>query len=174
MVEVSPPLPFRAMELITILNRCHRFRGLSTSTPTSVPTRRASKWPCDRARVRPLSARAAICRRPVTTNSPNGALSYSPVGVLVYTIRRVDCRRCGVVAVSWKRRRRHFAHPGTRSSTRSNMSSLGVWNTGRSATPSASMKSSTGHKYLTLVYQIDLGVTRLSPAGWRAKAGHRS
>jgi hypothetical protein len=31
------------MELITILNRCHRFRVLSTSTPTSVPTRRVSK-----------------------------------------------------------------------------------------------------------------------------------
>ena len=52
------------MELITILNRCHRFRGLSTSTPTSVPTRRVSKWPCDRARDRPQPARAAICRRP--------------------------------------------------------------------------------------------------------------
>jgi hypothetical protein len=39
----SPPLASSAMELITILNRCHRFRGLSTSTPTSVPARRASK-----------------------------------------------------------------------------------------------------------------------------------
>jgi hypothetical protein len=27
MVEVSPTAPVRAMELITILNRCHRFRG---------------------------------------------------------------------------------------------------------------------------------------------------
>ena len=45
------------------------------------------------------------------------------------------------------------------------MSSPGVWNTGRSGrlTQSASMKFSipTGHKYLNLVYQIDLGVTRL-------------
>src|SRR3954470_14024158 len=42
--------------------------ALCTSTPTSVPTRRASKWPYDRARVRPQSARAAICRRPDMTN----------------------------------------------------------------------------------------------------------
>ena len=27
MVEVSPTASVRAMELITILNRCHRFRG---------------------------------------------------------------------------------------------------------------------------------------------------
>ena len=27
MVEVSPTAPVRAMELITMLNRCHRFRG---------------------------------------------------------------------------------------------------------------------------------------------------
>jgi hypothetical protein len=33
-----------------------------------------------RARVRPQSARAATCRHPVTTNSPNGALSSFPCG----------------------------------------------------------------------------------------------
>ena len=32
------------------------------------------------ARVRPQSARAAICRRPVTTNSPSAALSSFPYG----------------------------------------------------------------------------------------------
>jgi hypothetical protein len=70
----------RAMDLITILNRCYRFRGFVYSTPTSAPTKKASKWPYDRARVRPQSARVAIWRRPVTTNSPNGALSSSPCG----------------------------------------------------------------------------------------------
>ena len=29
MVEASPPLALRAMELITILNRCYRFRLIS-------------------------------------------------------------------------------------------------------------------------------------------------
>jgi hypothetical protein len=33
------------------------------SAPVSVTTRRASKWSCDRAKVRPQSARAAICRQ---------------------------------------------------------------------------------------------------------------
>ena len=50
----------------------------------------------------PQSARAAICRRLVTTNSPNGAWSSFPCGGLVfllYTMRRVDCRRFGVVTV---------------------------------------------------------------------------
>src|SRR5579864_1433832 len=87
-------------------------------------------------------------------------------------MRRVDCRRCGVVTVEevpWgdgkrtltkaymlflavgrggchgKRWPRPFAHFGTRFSTRSNMSSPGAWNIGRSArsTLSASTKSST-------------------------------
>jgi hypothetical protein len=93
---------FRAMELITILTAAIVSEVLSTSTPTSVPTRRVSKWPCDRVTVRPQSARAAICRRPVTTCSPNGALSSFPCGggvFLLYTMRRVNCRRCGIVAV---------------------------------------------------------------------------
>ena len=30
------------MELTTILNRCHHFRGLSMSKPVSAPTRRGS------------------------------------------------------------------------------------------------------------------------------------
>jgi len=76
-------------------NRCHRFRGLSTSTPASVPTRRVSKWSCDRARVRPQSARAAICRRPVTTNSPSGALSSFPRGGFSSSF----CTPCGASTV---------------------------------------------------------------------------
>ena len=48
------------------------------------------------------SARGAICRRRVMTNSPNGGLSSFPVGFpvfLPYTMRRVNCRRCGIGAV---------------------------------------------------------------------------
>src|SRR6202035_5883378 len=69
---------------------------LSPSTRTSVPTRRVSKWPCDRARVRPQSARAAICRRPVTTNSPNGALSSFPCGGFSSSF----CTPCGASTVA--------------------------------------------------------------------------
>jgi hypothetical protein len=39
--------------------------------------KRVSKLLCDRPRVRPQSARAAICQRAVTTDSPSGALSLS-------------------------------------------------------------------------------------------------
>ena len=49
-----------------------------------------------------LSVRAVIRRRRVTINSPNGGLSSFPCCggfvFLLYTMR-VDCRRCGVVAV---------------------------------------------------------------------------
>src|SRR5260370_38456007 len=35
MVKVSTPTPIRTMELITILNRCHRFRGFVYQQATS-------------------------------------------------------------------------------------------------------------------------------------------
>jgi len=44
------------MELITILNRCHRFRVLSTSRPTSVPDKKSIEWPYDaKGSVHPLA-----------------------------------------------------------------------------------------------------------------------
>ncbi len=73
-----------------------RRRSLPRCTPTSVPTRRVSKWPCDRARVRPQSARAAICRRPGTTSSPNGALSSFPCGGFSSSF----CTPCGASTVA--------------------------------------------------------------------------
>ena len=45
------------------------------STPASVPTRKASKWSCGRAKVQRRPARVATGRRRETTNSPSGALS---------------------------------------------------------------------------------------------------
>ena len=52
---------------------------------------------------------------------------------------------------------------------RSNMSSPGDWSTARSvrSTPLASMRIqyARGHNYLTLVYQIDIGITRLPWVG---------
>jgi len=66
---------FAAMKLTTILNRCRHSEVLSIGTPVSVPTARASMWSCGRAKVRPQSARAAVCRRPAMTNSRNNVLS---------------------------------------------------------------------------------------------------
>jgi hypothetical protein len=86
--------PVRAMELITILSRCHRAEVLSTSKPTSVPTRRASKWPYDRTRVPPQSARVGIWPAP-GYDQLKGALSSFSCGVSrLYAMRRISCRRC--------------------------------------------------------------------------------
>ena len=80
MVEVSMPLAPRTMERITILNRCHRFRGFVYQHAHFGATRRASKSPCGRPRVRRRFARAATNRRPAMTNLPNAAWSSFPSG----------------------------------------------------------------------------------------------
>ena len=121
------------------------------------------------------------------------------MGVLVYlryTMRRVACRRCGVVAVeevpwgdgkrtltkaymlflarwarrlSWKETAESFRTSwdkvfdavehvvtwGLEHRTLGQIDAIGV----------DEIQDSKGHKYLTLVYQIDLGVTRLLWAG---------
>ena len=91
------------MELITILNRCHRFRGFVYQHARFSADKRSIE-----VAVRPRKGSAAICsrchlhRRRDTTDSPSGVLSSSLWGFfvfLLYTMRRVDCRRCGVVAV---------------------------------------------------------------------------
>ena len=71
--------------------------------PASVRIARVSKYRCDRAKARLPSVRAAISRRPAMTNSASDALNSSLSGdfsvFLLYTMRRVDCRRCGTVVV---------------------------------------------------------------------------
>ena len=58
MVEVSPTAPVRAMELITILNRCRRFRGFVYQQAHFS----ADKKSIDVA-VRPRKGSVAICSR---------------------------------------------------------------------------------------------------------------
>src|SRR5258705_202181 len=169
---------------------------LSTSTPTSVPTRRVSKWPCDRARVRPQSARGCHLPAPGYDQLAERRFEFIPLwGFLVfllYTMRRVNCRRCGIVAVEevpWG--------DGKRTLTKACMLFLARWARRLSWKETAEAFRSSwdkvfdavehvvtfglerrvfgqidaigvdeiqyakGHKYLTLVYQIDLDVTRL-------------
>ena len=91
------------MELTTILNRCHRFRGFVYAQAASVPIGRASKWSYDRVRVRPQSARAATSGLAVGYDQlAERRFEFIPLWgffvFLLYAMRRVNCRRCGVVA----------------------------------------------------------------------------
>src|SRR6266404_158549 len=146
---------FRAMELITILSRCHRFRGFVYQHAHFSADKKSIE-----VAVRPRKGSAAVCSRchltaPGYDQLAERRFEFIPLwGFLVfllYTMRRVNCRRCGIVAVEevpwgdgkrtltkacmvflarWrgdchgKRRRRPFAPPGTRSSTRWNTSGL--------------------------------------------------
>ena len=151
--------------------------------------------PCGLAKVRERFVRAAINRPPVTINSPKGVSSSFLFGAfcfLLYSMRRVDCRRCEAVVVEevpWG--------DGKRTLTRAYMLFLARWARRLSWKETAEafhtswekvfdavehvvtfglehrklgaidaigvdeIQYAKGHKYLTLVYQIDLDVTRL-------------
>jgi len=148
----------RAMELITILNRCHRFPGFVYQHAHFSADKKSIE-----VAVRPREGSAAVCSRchlpaPGYDQLAERRFEFIPLwGFLVfllYTMRRVNCRRCGIVAVEevpWgdgkrtltkaymlflagdchgKRRRRPFAPCGTRYSTRWNTSSPSGWSTG--------------------------------------------
>src|SRR4051794_33966318 len=164
------------LQLITILNRCHRFPGFVYQQ-----ARFSSDHKCIEIAVRPRKGSKAVCSRchqpaPGYDQLAERRFEFIPfwgfLVFLLYSMRRVDCRRCQAVVVeevpwgdgkrtltkaymlflarwarrlSWKKRPRHFALPGTRSSTRWSTWSPGAWNTVCSArlTPSESTKSST-------------------------------
>ena len=93
----------RAMELITILNRCHRFRGFVYQHAHFSADKKSIE-----VAVRPRKGSAAVCSRchlpaPGYDQLAERRFEFIPLwGFLVfllYTMRRVDCRRCGVVAV---------------------------------------------------------------------------
>jgi hypothetical protein len=92
------------MELITILNRCHHFRGFVYHQARLTSDPRALRSPCGRASVPPPSAHAAIRPHPATINSPNGALSSSRCGLLHLPVVRHAARR--LPSLRCQRRRR--------------------------------------------------------------------
>jgi transposase len=184
------------MELITILNRCHRFRGFVYQQAHFSADKKSIE-----VAVRPRKGSAAVCSRchlpaPGYDQLAERRFEFIPLwGFLVfllYTMRRVKCRRCGIVAVEevpWG--------AGKRTLTKAYMLFLARWARRLSWKETAEafrtswdkvfdavehvvtfglehrvlgqidaigvdeIQYAKGHKYLTLVYQIDLDVTRL-------------
>ena len=94
---------FRAMELLTILNRCHRFSGFVYQRARFSPDHKSIE-----VAVRPRKGSAAICSRchqpaPGYDQLAERRFQFIPLwGFLVfllYTMRRVDSRRCGAIVV---------------------------------------------------------------------------
>ncbi|HEY3939963.1 MAG TPA: hypothetical protein VGL97_21220 [Bryobacteraceae bacterium] len=92
------------MELITILNHCHRFRGFVYQQAHFSTDKKSIE-----VAVRPRKGSVAICSRchlPAPGHDQLGQRRFEFIPLwgflvfLLYTMRRVDCRRCcGVVTV---------------------------------------------------------------------------
>ena len=184
------------LQLITILNRCHRFPGFVYQQ-----ARFSSDHKSIEIAVRPRKGSAAVCSRchqpaPGYDQLPERRFEFIPfwgfLVFLLYSMRRVDCRRCQAVVVEevpWG--------DGKRTLTRAYMLFLARWARRLSWKETAEafrtswekvfdavehvvtfglehrvlgqidaigvdeIQYAKGHKYLTLVYQIDLDVTRL-------------
>ena len=185
-----------AMQLITILNRCHRFRGFVYDSAKFSPSEQRTI----EVRVRPRVGSAAICsgcQRPAPgyDRLSERRFEFIPfwgfLVFLLYRMRRVNCKRCGVVVeelpwasgkhqltkvymqflahwarkLSWKETATSFrtsweqvCHAveyvvswGLEHRTLAPIRAIGV----------DEIQYAKGHKYLTLVYQIDTGISRL-------------
>src|SRR5664280_2181432 len=183
------------MELIRILNHCHRQRGFVYQH-----ARFAADQQSIEVDVRPRVGSAAICSgchqpAPGYDHLPQRRFEFIPLwGFLVfllYRMRRVECRNCGVVVeevpwcdgkhqltraymlflarwarkLSWKETAESFHTSwdkvcdaveyvvgwGLEHRTLQSIRAIGV----------DEIQYAKGHKYLTLVYQIDQGATRL-------------
>ena len=184
------------LQLITILNRCHHFPGFVYQQ-----ARFSSDHKSIEIAVRPRKGSKAVCSRchqpaPGYDQLSERLFEFIPfwgfLVFLLYSMRRVDCRRCEAVVVEevpWG--------DGKRTLTRAYMLFLARWARRLSWKETAEAFRTTlekvfdavehvvtfglehrklgaidaigvdeiqyakGHKYLTLVYQIDLDVTRL-------------
>ena len=184
------------LQLITILNRCHRFRGFVYHQ-----ARFSSDHKSIEIAVRPRKGSKAVCSGcheagPGYDQLPERRFEFIPfwgfLVFLLYSMRRVDCRRCQAVRVEevpWG--------DGKRTLTRAYMLFLARWARRLSWKETAEafrtswekvfdaveyvvtfglehrvlgqidaigvdeIQYAKGHKYLTLVYQIDPGLTRL-------------
>ena len=195
-VEFLADVRLSAMELTTILNRCHHFPGFVYHN-----ARFTADCKSIEISVRPRRRSAAICSRcqqpaPGYDQLPERRFEFIPFWgffvFLLYAMRRVDCRRCAAVVVEdvpWcdgkhtltkaymlflARWARHLSWKETAAAFRTSwekvfdavehvvtfglqhrvfgqIDAIGV----------DEIQYAKGHKYLTLVYQIDLGVTRL-------------
>jgi transposase len=196
MVEVFAVAVFFTMEIITILNRCHRFPGFIYQQARFSPDKTMIE-----VIVRPRIGSGAVCsgcHQPASgyDRLPERRFEFIPIwGFLVffiYSMRRVNCRGCSGVVVeevpwgdgkhqltraymlflarwarklSWKETAESFrtswdkVHDavayvvawGLEHRTLGPIDAIGV----------DEIQYAKGHKYLTLVYQIDLGLTRL-------------
>ena len=184
------------MRIPTLLNQCHPIPGFVYQQASLSEDRRSILIP-----VRPRKRSRAICsgcHQPASGyDQSRTARRFEFIGIwgylvfLVYFMRRVNCKQCGVVVeeVPWG--------VGKHSPTRVYMHFLGHWArklswkataeafraswekvhdavaylvdfglTNRALGPIRAIgvdeiQYSKGHKYLTLVYQIDAGCTRL-------------
>ena len=184
------------MELITILNQCHHFRGFVYERARFNRTDRTTI----EVRVRPRKGSAAICSgchqsAPGYDHLAERQFEFIPLWgfpvFLLYPMRRVNCGTCGIVVeevpwasgkhqltkvymqflahwarqLSWKETAEAFhtswekvCHAveyvvswGLEHRTLGPLQALGV----------DEIQYAKGHKYLTLVYQIDANLTRL-------------
>jgi len=188
------------MELITILNRCHRFRGFVYHHAHFSHFSADKK--CIEVAVRPRKGSAAVCSRcrlpaPGYDQLAERRFEFIPLWgffvFLLYSMRRVDCRRCEAVVVeevpwgdgkrtltdaymlflarwarrlSWKETAEafhtswdkvfdaveHVVTFGLGHRTVGQIDAIGV----------DEIQYAKAHKYLTLVYQIDLDVCATS------------
>ncbi len=194
-VEVFAVEAVRAMELITILNHCHHFRGFVYQHARFGPDRKTIE-----VAIRPRTGSAPVCSgcqkpAPGYDHLPVRRFEFIPFwGFLVfflYRMRRVNCRNCGVVVeqvpwgdgkhqltraymlflarwarkLSWKETAESFRTSwekvcdaveyvvtwGLEHRTLAPIRAIGV----------DEIQYAKGHKYLTLVYQIDPDHTRL-------------
>ena len=184
------------MELTTILNGCHHFKGFVYEPAKFGAVDRT----CIAIKIRPRKGSAIICSgchqpAPGYDHQPERRFEFIPLwGILVfllYCMRRVNCKSCGVKVeeVPWasgkhqltKTYMQFLAHWARKLSWKETAESFfTTWEKvchsveyvvgwglehrkleGIRAIGVDEIQYAKGHKYLTLVYQIDAGLTRL-------------